>query len=195
MVFCRKKMVPDICAKGLENGEWGVRYFDDAYAVLQHGYKSDLIREYLADMRLPMVRFTSTEHHAFTQEEFVENTGTFRCWKGSAMKWPAVVGYGESVKLAAGRYIARFAYKAQPGRTAGNDQRNTGAFLLFLKNTETKLAEAPIDIHAQNQLAEQSVAFELQKETEVEPRVYGGDASLWLLHVKFLPAPAEAGSR
>ncbi len=194
-VFCRKKMIPDICTRGLENGEWGVRYFDDGYVVLQRGCKSDLTRGYLTDMRLPIVRFTSTLHHASVNEEYVENAGTFRCWKGSAMKWPAVVAYGESVKLAAGRYVARFAYKAQAGKKGGTDQRDIGAFLLFLKNTETRLAEAPIGMRAPDKLTEQDVAFEVHKETEVEPRVYGGGASLWLLNVKFLAVPAEDDSR
>ena len=190
-VFCRDDMVPDICTAGVRSGEWGVRYLDDEYVVLQRGYKSDLTPAYLSAMSASVVRFTSTLHHALVHEEYVEGVGTFRCWKGSAMKWPAVVVYGQSVKLCPGRYVAQFVYKAQASRKGAHEPRDTGAFLLFVRDTQTKITEASIGVHDQGQLIRQGIPFGIRAETEVEPRVYGGGASLWLLRVNFLPAPTE----
>jgi uncharacterized membrane protein len=195
IVFCRNERLPDIYSEGVRDGEWGVRYFDDGYTVLQRGYKSDLSRDYLSFMGLPVVRFASTLHHAFVHEEYVEDVGTFRCWEGSAMKWPAVVAYGQSAELGPGRYVAEFVYKARAGKQAGKEQRDTGTFLLFVRDTETRIAEASIGVPGSDQLVKQGLPFEINTETEVEPRVYGGGASLSLLRVDFLTAPTEAIGR
>jgi hypothetical protein len=192
LAFCSRTGVPDPCLQGLTSNTWGAVYLDDSYAVLRRGADPARNAETLRQIRLPMIRFSTSAHRA-GWDSFVPDEGVIRYWDGRGIKWPAVVAHGKAVVLPAGRYRARFTLKVQPGQPGGSEPRDTGWLALYVRGTEKRLVDAPVAMHRPGEYREQELTFSLEAETEVEARVFGGAARLWLMRVVFEPV-VEAGS-
>jgi uncharacterized membrane protein len=183
----------------LESGEFGVRYSDGYFVVLQRGADTNRNAQILGEWGLPVVHFAWTKMEGRGDNRCVERAGVVRHWERKAKRREPVLSYNDFARLVPGSYLAEFHLRAnQPPEYAVDAW---GMLRLYRLGTSQSLAEQAIQptpagggfYHVQR------IPFELKETLDVEPRVFGGDATLWLNRVVFRalppPRPIEAETR
>jgi hypothetical protein len=176
----------------LESGEFGVRFFDGNNFILQRSYETSRNEEFMKARILAAntVRLANTYKDAGSDEE-VPGALSVRYWEGSEVEPPPLVAHGRARNLAPGAYEARLRLRAaRPG--SGGD-RGWGSLSLHVPGREQPIAASEIERKATppGTFRTQVLNFELRSTTEVEPRIWGGAAPLWLESVVFAPVAGE----
>ena len=115
-----------------------------------------------------------------------------RHWDGNGSRAPVTLSYGRYTRLPAGAYAAIFSFRSSPPKRKVRD--SWGWFSVHVLNTPETLAQASITPSASQDTREQTVPFHLEQETDVEPRITGADAELWLAHVDFVKMDPESAA-
>ena len=170
----------------LQDGEFGVRYFNSGFAILQRGhagrhneaFQAAVLR---AERTIP---FTST-HTPHGRDVFDASCAKLRYWHGDGKRAPSNLAFGTAVLLPAGRYVAHFRLGAKaPRENHVGHWGRLGLHPLGGGNSPT-VVDVEQRERKRYELETQAVPLVLSRETRVEPRVTGGDAELWLADVYF----------
>lgn len=113
-----------------------------------------------------------------------------RYWCGDGDSAPVTLSYGSSHRLPPGRYRADFYFRAWPPRK--NVRHSLGTLSVHILNRRESLAEQEIQ-PGETQFRAQALDFSIGEPEEIEPRVTGADAELWLDRVTFVPLEAPSG--
>lgn len=164
---------------------YGVRHFDGRYIVLQRGAPSPSAWPLLRPLMMGGHVFLVSEipHHRGIDRQ-TPDAGVVRYWDGNGSRSPANLAHGKSWKLEPGRYRATLAYRAEPPRRAV--RKTWGWFSLHRLASPDALAEAhlPQAAGSRGVWQEHEIVFDLNEPADIEPRVTGADAALWLHHVR-----------
>lgn len=173
----------------LEEEEFGVRYFDGHNLIFERGYDTRRNAEALQarkDAR-NTIRITNTSGHA-GEDKPVPGCVSARYWEGDGSRAPVTLSYGRTRTLNAGRWKARIRLRSAKPKRAVKD--TWGSLSLHVHGEQEPMARMeiePVD-GRRGMFRIQDLTFELWETTDVEPRVMGGDARLWLDYVGFVPA-------
>lgn len=190
-VFLKISMIPyennGTFAQMLTDGRLGVTYCDGMYVVLEVGADTSLNSRILWEAEVLPVILAETEHHAGSNVT-LEGGRIVRYWEGKGHRAPATISYGASRKLKPGKYQAVFRFRtARPQRVLYG---SWGKFSVHRLNDQgPALAETEIMnlVIGSSLFLEQAMPFEIDADTDVEIRITGGDAQLWLDRVTFFP--------
>ena len=187
LVFCGFQEVIDFgYVPLLKSGEFGVRYQDNAMFVLQRGFDTSSNEALVARLEQPTIPLAWTLKHA-GETLYVNGQGFVRFWKGRDLPGPGItLAYGTSLKLAPGSYQAVFCFKSEPPAPSIT---NWGRLCVYPVNQPKALALAAIQPADTLDFREQSVGFTIGEWSEVEPRIDGSGASLWMDQVVFRRQP------
>lgn len=182
----RQKLDGQLIAR-IEADELGVYYYDAEYVILKKGYDTSLNSKFMVThIRRPITVVLTPKHGG--KDLLIGKHAFRRYWCGDGHKAPVTLSYGEFRWLPAGKYLAVFSYAVAPPKKECCG--NWGVFSLhYLNNQGESLAEAviqPVEGRG-DMLEEQVLGFDLEKDSNVEIRITGGDAELWLYKVIFLP--------
>jgi uncharacterized membrane protein len=175
----------------LANREFGARFFDGNHLVLQRGWDPALNDRVLAEWGRPVIRFAWTKLQDRGKNLYLPGSSIVRFWKRGSRHREPMLSCDASVRLEPGDYVAEFILRAEPAEAAPTE--TWGTLSLHAGGGRASLAEAAIRptpaggdfFHVQR------VPFRLPEGADVEPRVTGGDATLWLDRVVFLPSRGE----
>jgi uncharacterized membrane protein len=170
----------------LMSGEFGVRYFDGVYVVLERGAGTQRNDKVVQCMRRMASTLRYARTHRFAGDGVLEaDCRQVRHWDGNGAAAPAIVAFGRSVGLPAGRYRATVMLRARaPRKDLGH---GWGLLAFHPLNQDRPLVQAEVD-HVDSpdgSYRRQVIDFTLCESTRVEPRATAGDAELWLDEVLF----------
>lgn len=173
----------------LRDGRVGVRYLDDLFVVLERGYDTSANREALDKVR--RAPFWMVSALARAGRDMDSPCGPVRYWEGDASLAPVILVYRKTRVMPPGVYRAVLYYRAAAPRKTKSGKWG----VLSLHNAQEQGAvivekEIPPVENADWMLRECEVELLLRKETEVEIRVTGWDARLWLSRLEFIPVEA-----
>lgn len=175
--------------QGIEDQEWGAYYFDGMFLVLKKGHDTSRNGELLRAFKYGPVPVPFTLKHGGKDPLFGSGGSRTRYWAGEGHRAPITLSYGGTKELEAGRYRAVFRYRAE--KPQNKDPRSWGMFSVhYLNDQGPPLAAAEVE-HAEaaaDEFIVQNVPFTVRKRADIEFRITGGDAQLWLDSVAFLPA-------
>lgn len=171
----------------LQSGEMGIRYYDDAFVIAQRGYKTPSMTKLLDSMKYVPILIPLTPKHGGRDIQR-RNRPPVRYWEGKGYRTPITLSYGGSRWLEPGTYDAVFRYRAAKPERVYKD--TWGSLSVHVLNDQ-RSALATRDIFRVitppgNQIS-QAVRFDVPFATNIEVRVTGGDAELWLNRVMFVP--------
>lgn len=173
--------------EGLTRGTWGVRSGLFPYFVLERGVgrapRHELL-EWLAYRRLPA--YSMPGHHQ--ENRLLPGHGLARFWPGDRARYPVTVAHGRPRLLLPGDWDVVFTYRAFP--PIWPDKSETGWFSLHRPGEALSLARGAVAIPptaAVEDLQRQVLSIELDEPGEIEARMTGECAELWLLHIDFVP--------
>ncbi|WFB35770.1 DUF2079 domain-containing protein [Kiritimatiellota bacterium B12222] len=175
--------------QGLEEKTWGVQRLSYPYIVLERGgdpTQNAEIRESVAHKRLPASELA--KHGG--ENQWIKGQGLLRYWQGQRSNFPQTVAYGRATRLPPGKWEVRFTYKALPPEWS--DRPETGWLSVHPFNQDPSLAKEKIIIplpDANQAYSQQSLWIDLDSETDVEVRMTGASASLWLKYIDFIYHP------
>ena len=192
VVFCRLEELNEReMISWVKSGEFGVRFFDGKdLVVLQRGSDTSRNAEFLKALATPCIAFAETralggekaEAQGLRRNDFVPGTGVVRYWCGNGHRAFINLSFDSSVRLDPGRYRAVFHFKANPPRRVF--RRTWGIFSIHKCREQSAIVEKDIE-PGSAEFRTQTLGFELAEPTDIEPRVTGGDAELWLDRVVF----------
>jgi len=170
--------------KGLSlmaSGTFGLRFFDGKNFVLQRGWDTARNAELVAARTLAAntIRLANTFRDAGSNRK-APGALSVRHWEGTAAVPGPRVAYGRTRRLAAGRYEARLRYRTSAAPEGSG--RHAGILSLHVPGVDISIAETEIEAEPTppGSFRVQALPFELASATEVEPRIRGGAAPLWL---------------
>jgi uncharacterized membrane protein len=165
----------------LENGIFGVKYYRLPYIVLERGYSTEKNSELLKLTKNYLVLAAYTHKHA-GNNIFIDNE-SYRHWSGNGNNGSHTILYGQNVILKPGKYNAIFKYRA---KAMQNTKNNTwGKFSIHEMNQQANITEEEIIKSATTNFITQTIAFDIEKEMRIEPRVITGYAKLWISTISF----------
>jgi len=167
-------------------GEFGVTHFDGRSILLSRGAPTGGNREVMDQLAVARRTLLISRMAGEPQRNVNDRQGrTLRYWNGDGARGPVTLAHGRGMPLAPGRYQAVFRLRAAAPRR--EVRGSWGRLSLHPLGQERVLAEAEIEPVADlpGVFREQALAFELTEPVQVEPRVSGGDAELWLDRVIF----------
>lgn len=174
----------------LDQGRVGVYAYDGLFVVLKRGHTSATGREFLDAFPHRPILMVLTRMHA-GRNAWDDDGAPVRYWCGTGWKGPITLSFAGYRWLEAGRYDAIFRYRAEAPRKT---HKNTwGRFGIHILDEHDRIAQAEIQRSASPRgvYLSQRVPFELATPTNVEIRVTGGDAKLWLESVMFVERGSE----
>ena len=170
----------------IRSGELGVRYFDGMNLVLSRGYRTEANPDVLLRGQRQRMVYETARHGGRN----VYYMGLpCRYWWGNGSRSPVNLSYGGSWHLEPGCYEAILAYRAQtPTRQV---RRHWGWFSVHRLNAREDLSRIYIPEVAAQGAEWQSIAlpFTVDIPEDVEFRITGADAPLWLHRVYWRPQP------
>jgi uncharacterized membrane protein len=171
----------------LQDGSVGVRYLDDLFVVLERGYDTAANSEALDKVtRAPIWMVNAL---ARAGRDVYAPCGPVRYWEGDASRAPVTLVYRKTRVLPPGRYCVRLFYRAAAPWKAKSGRWG----VLSLHNSKEQGAVImekeflPVE-NADWMLRTCEAEFVLSEQTEVELRVTGWDAKLWLSRLEFIPS-------
>jgi hypothetical protein len=168
----------------LENGEFGVRFYDGTFVVLQRGFAPAQNADVLEAWTQPVIRFAYT-HGDAGQDRYSPGGTILRYWSGHNVRLAPCLARDKTVRLEAGRYAARFRLRVGPASAGTTASR--GTLSVYTRGARTCLVEAPIQPAAGGGPlpGTHTLEFQIDSAADVEPRVIGGAVPLWLDRVIF----------
>lgn len=178
--------------EGIMSGALGVRFFDNFYFVLEAGYDVSANTHLLHAFHYGPVPVPYTLKHA-GEDPFVSGSDRrTRFWAGEGHRAPVTLSYGGCRELTPGSYKAVFSYRARKPRKV-----HSGSWGLvsvhYLNDQGVPLAKEEI-AHVESvdhAFLSQDVLFSINRVADIEFRITGGDAELWLDSVTFVPVEKD----
>lgn len=187
VVFTEARRLSDRLWHAVQRGEFGFIYFDGEFVILQKDVQTPDHQYILDCLKYGTILPGLTPMHG--GETFIQDDILVRHWGGRGIKAPITISYGGRRFLEPGSYEAVFRYKAK--EPVKKYQGNWGWFSVhYLNDQGLPLAKANVREVAfpDGEYQEQCLAFVTSKATNIEVRVTGGDAELWLGGVTFFKA-------
>ncbi len=116
---------------------------------------------------------------------FEPGYGVVRTWEGDGSRAPINLAHGRCVRLKPGAYVVELSLRSR--RPRRNVRDTYGALSLHGFNQADALVEIEIPPVPSGEWRTVRLPFKLAAVTDIEPRITGGDAPLWLLTVVFKP--------
>jgi len=163
----------------IKKGDFGVRYFDGIFIVVERGYDTtdnNLVLNSITNHFCPV--FLTSKQGGI--DNINKKGKLIRYWNGNGSKGPICLSFGDFNKLQTGSYEAVYRFSAvTPER---NVRDSWGWLSVHHENAAEHIAEMMITPlpELDNQQREQRVRFELKKPAIIELRITGADAQLWL---------------
>lgn len=170
----------------VRDGLWGVAFVHGPWLVLRRGGDTSGNTDALHYVTDRIYVAGTVHRHGDT----VFHQGrALRHWNGNGSRSPCDLSHGSYRVLAAGAYQASFRYRAAQPRRKVRD--SWGWFSLHVRGRDDALARAEIARVATpaGAWSTQVLTFAIGEPTEVEARITGADAPLWLDQVQFVPTP------
>ena len=162
----------------MQEGEYGVTVECPPYLLIERGANSSI------DLIKNRTVYASLMQSHGGDLDYSNDTGLTRYWCGLARKAPITIAYGVPVPLMAGSYEATFRIKATADTPA--PEKGFGVLSIHPMNQAATLAEAEaIPSSDTPDFFDLVVPFTIDADMDVEPRVTGGGAELWLSTVTF----------
>jgi hypothetical protein len=169
----------------LEKESFGLRHFDGNFVIVQRGYDPSRNREFLEDHRNGLIVFAWT-HCQGGETLYSPSKGVTRHWNGNASRGHVLLSYGAHRRLQPGSYEAVFRYRARkPERI---EYASWGRFTLHEHGSRNMIAQSEIPLVESlgDEMLAQRVPFSIDQSTDIEVKVMGADAALWLDSVTFV---------
>lgn len=164
----------------VSNGTFGVVSYQDEFAILNRAAPTGANSRLLSDVALSRSRVWIPKTPLHGGRTVVRHGSLWRHWEGNGSRAPINLSYGGYRVLEPGRYQACFSYAAEPPRRTVRGY--WGWFSVHSLNEGAAIAKADID-PVPADLAHprvQRLTFETGQATNIELRVTGGDAALWV---------------
>lgn len=171
----------------MKRGELGLSYYDGAFVILEKGHDTSENREFLEKHYYGPIFFALTPGLG-GRDIYRRGKEPVRYWVGAGHRAPITLSYGGKKWLPAGRYRALFRYRA--GRPKKTHSGSWGTFSIHHFNDQgPAVVEAGIDREeaGRHGVSEQYLEFDIAEAGDIEVRVTGGDARLWLYRAEFIP--------
>lgn len=167
----------------LQSGVLGVRFSNGRYAVLSRGFDTRANQEVLEFARHRLIH-GSARHGGM---DLMRGDLPVRYWEGDGSRAPINLSHGRFWRLDPGVYSFTLEYVAETPRRSV--RKTWGWFSLHLLNSPEELARAEIPPVAGSagDLQTLDLEFTNSQSCNIEFRVTGGDAPLWLYRVKYHP--------
>lgn len=165
---------------GLQRCEFGVVYFDGEYVILTRGHDISANRSVMSQLKYGTILLVLTPKHG-GQDKKTKGGNWVRYWCGEGYRTPITLSYGGARPLQPGKYRAVFKYRAEYPESLS--RKDWGWFSVHVLNDQGKpLASEEIMNTAapEGDYLLQTLDFEVRYPADIEVRVTGGDAELWL---------------
>lgn len=163
----------------VEAGRYGVRYFDGHFMVLERGYDPAANARTLGhiDQGLRLVAFTF--YHGGVGR-FDRKGLPVRYWEGDGSRGPINLSFGHYRTLEPGAYEAVLQFRAAPPERKVRD--SWGWMSAHYRDASEAIAERELPPKPPpfEAVREERLTFVLDEQAEVEVRITGADAPLWL---------------
>lgn len=165
--------------EGLSRGEWGVLFNNGRYVILTRGFSAAANDEVLRPGWIYYV-YGKRGHGGVDR---VVDGFPVRYWEGDGSRAPINLAHGFSWPLPPGEYSFYLEYWAQSPRRIV--KRHWGWFSLHERDRPEDIARAYIPLEPRRETSWQILRLDFTNtiERDVEIRLTGGDAPLWLYRV------------
>lgn len=171
--------------RDLQAGRLEVLYADDLFVLLARQHRADAVAvsNLLARLACPPSVVLETAGEAGTTR--LTEAGLARHWRGHRQGKAKVLSHGATRRLAAGRHRVTLDYHAHAPAGAHLGAAPGGHFTLHPAGGDTILARAPLThlSPSVNGVSSATLELLLEEALEVEFRIVGAAAELWLYRV------------
>lgn len=168
----------------IRKGEYGVVCEDSPYLLIERG-ATNAVPFTDEPLFYPAIMLS---HGGEVQHD--EGVGLCRYWKGLARKAPITIAYGVSAPLKAGQYEAIFRLRSRADES--NPRKGFGVLSVHLLNQSESIASSEVrPAEKASRYFEQCIPFTIEHDADVEPRVTGGGAELWVNSILFRSSAEE----
>lgn len=183
VAVCRLQRLTDEYADLLRRGEWGVRYYDGRFVVLEQGAPVEKNAELLGDFGRSVFGFGYTRSR-YGSNRVDPERGLARFWQGVNSSNDYPVSTGSVVNVRAGTHRFEIWYRTEPVRGAVD---RPGRIILKVKSSARNnlTNDIPLAGHGRWQLCQ--IDFAVTNKTRIELMVMGGANPLWLNRAIFIP--------